>query len=98
MTFVPGMPKHPDSGRKKGVPNKSTLEMRERCEALIGGMSIPEWMMTKAIEAANQGDLPTAGNISGKAASFVYPSLKAIELQGDIQSAVTLEVIVEKSD
>lgn len=72
MGFEVGKPRHPNAGRKKGTPNKSSLPIEEVCrfhncnplEALIECMKDPEQRFNAAKELMQ----------------YLYPKRKALEV------------------
>jgi len=64
-------------GRKKGVPNKTTLDVAQRIKAL--GCDPIEGMVRVAQMAMESNELNIAGNMYKELAQYVAPKHKAIE-------------------
>jgi hypothetical protein len=94
MTNQPGRPEGlpKTGGRAKGTPNKKSVELRERCEALNGGKSLVETLIQWAQEEYDEGDRKEAAGIMGKALPYVYPQLKAVELSGSVAHELPLPI------
>lgn len=80
----------PNGGRRPGSQNQKTLELREKMEALLGNISVPEKLVMIANNLERQGDMKAAADVFDKAARFVYPTLKAIEHSGEIHAEMPL--------
>lgn len=65
-------------GRKKGVPNKATLDVAERIKAL--GCDPIEGMVKVANMALEEKDLTVAGRMYTELAQYVAPKRKAVEM------------------
>lgn len=73
-------------GRKKGTPNKRTLEVQERLSAL--NFDPIEGMVVIAKQSMADGDLALAGAMCKELAQYVAPKRKAIEVSADLGPAV----------
>lgn len=71
-------------GRVKGTPNKTSLDMRERIEASRDGETLPETLVRWAEELYAERAIADAANVLDKAAKYIYPTLKAIEMSGAV--------------
>jgi hypothetical protein len=76
-----GVPK--TGGRKKGTPNKATLTVAEKLEAL--GCDPIEGMARIAMDEKNSPE--TRGRYYSELAQYLYPKRKPVDLSSD-QSAV----------
>jgi uncharacterized membrane-anchored protein len=65
-------------GRKKGVPNKATLDVAEKIKAL--GCDPIEGMVKVAQMALEDRDLSVAGRMYSELAQYVAPKHKAIQM------------------
>ncbi len=74
-----GRPK--TGGRKAGTPNKRTLAVIERLEAL--GCDPLEGMARLALDQGNPPEL--RGRMFAELAGYCYPKRKAVELSGDAE-------------
>lgn len=91
-------------GRKAGVPNKASLTLRELMDAQTPGTPAPvalyiagRQMVDMGLEAMDSGTMSAGVSAIGKALSFAYPNLKAIEHSGgmDLKSPPVLQIIME---
>lgn len=88
--FEVGNVPSPNAGRPKGTPNKITRELRALMEEDTQGLPVPVLLLRLGLryEAEDDRDHAIAAIIG--AMKMAYPSLKAIELTGEI---VTIPVI-----
>lgn len=91
------------AGRPKGTPNKTAQTIKELMELEEGGTPGPIALWRagkKAVALGYKADEPNSGLVSaglgamGKALSFAYPNLKAVEHTGEIKTIPTLEVFL----
>lgn len=88
--------RHPNSGRKKGVPNHKTVELMKAAEEL-GFDCMANWnkifLEAKAIFEIRKKNGNLAGclvaldrmhDVTGEVAQYIYPKKKAIEHTGEI--------------
>lgn len=75
MGWPKGKPRPPESGRKKGTPNKKTQALVEKCEAK--GLDVFDGMIECAIEAKGLERFKMLSEI----AQYIYPKRKAVEIQ-----------------
>lgn len=79
----PGPPKGVRyGGRAKGTPNKNTLDIQAKLDAL--GCDPIQGMAEIAAEARAIGDFNLAGTMYKELAQYVAPKRKAVEVQGDV--------------
>jgi hypothetical protein len=79
----------PGAGRKKGVPNKATLDVQARLAAL--GCDPIEGMALIAMDAANPPEL--RGRMYSELAQYVAPKRKAVEMGGPNGRPVEVEAV-----
>ena len=81
----------PGAGRKKGVPNKNKIEIREKLAKL--GCDPIEGMAKIAKEALEEGDRVLAGNMYKELAQYIEPKLKAVEMKvsGDESAPIQIK-------
>src|SRR3954451_24156929 len=79
MSFRQGQPKPPNSGRRKGTPNRRTTDVAARLEAL--GCDPIEGMARIAIDPAN--DIELRARMYTELAHYGAPKRKAVEMTGD---------------
>lgn len=94
------------AGRPKGAPNKTAQTIKELMELEESGTPGPIALWRagkKALTLGYEADEPNSGLVSaglgamGKALSFAYPNLKAIEHTGEVKSLPTLTVVLHKT-
>ncbi len=68
-------------GRKKGTPNKKSVDVKARLDEL--GCDPLEGMARIAREALDKGDRALAGQMYKELIQYVAPKRKAVEMTGD---------------
>ena len=81
--------KREGAGRPKGAKNLRTLDAMERFEAL--DCDPLEGMVRIAVQAEKEGDKALAGNMYKELSQYVYPKKKAVEVKGEMDTAVTIK-------
>ncbi len=89
MPRAAGGPK--TGGRKKGVPNKVTLE-RER-EIRQSGLTPLEYMLSLMRNEANTTE--TRFEAAKAAAPYVHPKLAAVEFKGDPEAPIEHHITID---
>lgn len=96
MSFEPGKPRHPQAGRRKGTPNKKTVELMTKLEELgldpaeklafilDEQLKIFEWRKKKNQRAGALTALADAERTVADLMQYVYPKKKAIEHTGEV--------------
>ena len=84
MTFQPGDPKPPGSGRKPGQPNRTTAALRELVEAETDDVPIPVLLARWGQQFEAEQDRASAIACMIAAMHAVYPKLKAVEVTGEV--------------
>lgn len=79
-----GSPKTPGSGRKKGAPNKRTVELQAKLAAL--GCDPIAGMAKIAMGKKNTPEL--RGRMFAELAAYLFPKRKAVEISGEGVSPV----------
>ena len=87
MGFQPGEIANPN-GRPKGSPNKTTLALREMIEADTDGIPAPVFMWRLGKLCWDEGDRDHAIPLLTQAMKMAYPQLKAVELSGEVITAM----------
>ena len=77
-------------GRKAGTPNKRTLEIQDKLEAL--GCDPIEGMAQIAQQAMSENNLHLAGQMYKELAQYVAPKRKSIEMSTDVRSLAPKEM------
>jgi hypothetical protein len=91
MPFAPGSHKPTRSGRKKGTPNRSSLEVAERLREL--NCDPIEGMARIAMDKRHTPEL--RGRMYAELAQYVYPKRKAVELAADPVTPQQSNLVVE---
>lgn len=73
--FESGKPRHPNAGRKKGTPNKSSQDLMAKCEAK--GLDVFEAMVDFAM---NSSEVSVRVTMLKELAGYLYPKRKALEV------------------
>lgn len=79
-------PKTPGSGRKLGTPNKNTMDLMAKCEEM--GVDVFAELLKYLIHPCDEVIRLKAIDIAAK---YLYPTRKAIEIEGKIEH---IEVII----
>jgi len=87
--------RRPGAGRKKGSPNKATIERQARVAAT--GITPLDVMLTTMRKYADAKDWDKASAVAKDAAPYVHPRLAAVEHAGKdggpIQVAITVRFV-----
>lgn len=78
MGFKKGAPRLPNAGRKKGAPNKRTVEIQEMIKAKIG-MTLPEALMEYAAEHPRE-----RKEIYVELLPYVCPKLSSVQMDANV--------------
>ncbi len=76
--FKPGEARHPNAGRKKGTPNKSTQSILELCEAM--NFSPIEAMLKIASNQVHEKNFEALKEVC----TYIYPKRKSLEHSGSL--------------
>lgn len=87
MGFEKGKPRHPNSGRKKGTPNKVTQSLMQIVEE--SGID----PFKRLLELTQSLDERIAVKACAEVCSYVYPKRKAIEHSFDPKMAEAVESV-----
>jgi hypothetical protein len=71
-------------GRAAGTPNKRTQELRDLMESYCGGDPVPVVLLKIGLKCVEEGDTDLAIRAISDACKYGYPSLKAVEMSGQI--------------
>lgn len=74
-------------GREKGIPNKETLTLRELMERETKGVPLPVLLLRTGLVAIDSGMISEGAKIVNDAAKYAYPTLKQVELSGEVKAA-----------
>ena len=89
MSRPAGLPK--TGGRRKGTPNRRTMELQERIEELLGGNDLPGAILAKAKKLPPHQQV----QILMELMPYVYPRKKATEIKGDLAQQITFSDITK---
>ena len=84
-----GVPK--TGGRKKGTPNKATLTVAEKLEAL--GCDPIEGMARIAMDEKNSPE--TRGRYYSELAQYLYPKRKPVDLSSDKSAVINVNTTLD---
>ena len=79
-------------GHTKGVPNKETLTLREMMERETKGVPLPVLLLKTGLKAIDDGMFSEGAKIVNDAAKYAYPTLKQVELSGEVKSQPILKI------
>jgi len=77
-------------GRPKGVPNKTTAEIKEMITAIVGGQ-MEHWV--NDLEKIRKKDPEEAIRLTAKFIDYVLPKQTKVELEGELKHQVSKVVI-----
>jgi hypothetical protein len=77
MGFQPGVPRHPNAGRKKGTPNKATIAVAEKLAAL----NFDPFLLMVELAKDENNSPELRGKMAAELASFLAPKRKAQEVE-----------------
>jgi hypothetical protein len=83
-------------GRKKGVPNKTSVIVRDRLEEL--DCDPIEQLVIIAKEAKESKDLQLAATVYKELAQYIAPKLKSMELTKTGETSEALTIIITKAE
>lgn len=84
--MTPDKKKRPKTGgRKAGTPNKTNSDLRAKIEASRRGVSLPETLVQWAEELYGDGLIKEGADTLDKAARYLYPTLKSIEIDAKVE-------------
>jgi hypothetical protein len=82
------------AGRKKGVPNKVTLGLREMMESITpNNEPVPMVLLRMGFQYHQKGMTSEAVNAISKAMEYAYPKLKHLELATEKDTTPKIEII-----
>lgn len=90
MAFKKGVSGNPN-GRKKGVPNKSTAEIKEIITRIVGNQLEH---IEKDLDRIRKNDPAEAMRLSSKFIDYVLPKQTKMEIEGELTHKVE-KVIIE---
>lgn len=82
-----GQPKDPGSGRQKGVPNKKTQDLMEKCEAR--GIDVFDLLLEYVVTPC---PMELRFQALKELCQYLYPKRKALDISANLDGAI--EVIV----
>jgi hypothetical protein len=91
MPFATGTPKPTGSGRKKGTPNRSSLEVAERLREL--DCDPIEGMARIAMDEKHTPEL--RARMYSELATYLFPKRRAVELAADPVTPQQSKLVVE---
>lgn len=81
-------------GRSKGTPNKNTIELRKQAEEIFGE-AVPITMLRWAKKLEERGEIAEGGTLAGTACKYIYATLKAVELSGELKTTPIVKVTID---
>lgn len=95
MAFKKGVSGNPN-GRKKGVPNKSTAEIKEIITRIVGNQLEH---IEKDLDRIRKNDPAEAMRLSSKFIDYVLPKQTKMEIEGELTHKVEKVIIeIRKND
>ena len=95
MAFKKGVSGNPN-GRKKGVPNKSTAEIKEIITRIVGNQLEH---IEKDLDRIRKNDPAEAMRLSSKFIDYVLPKQTKMEIEGELTHKVEKVIIeIKKND
>lgn len=93
--FKAGDPKPENSGRKKGTPNKRTVEQREAYEEI---MLLLEKRMRDGNDVIDNLSPARAAELYNNLLAYKKPKMTSTKIEGDVQHSGNVSIVIRHSD